>query len=290
MAGSQPTGDAKEATMAGQEYQNVKIEREDGITWVILNRPEKRNAMSPGLNSDMVEVLTELEGDDATRVLVLTGAGDAFSAGMDLREYFRAMDKAPAAERAQARWAMATWMYHKLRMFPKPTIAMVNGWCFGGAFTPLVSCDIAIAAEDATFGLSEVNWGILPGGFVSRDVAATMSYRDALFYIMTGRTFDGKKAAEMKLVTYAVPRERLRDEVVEVARELMAKNPTTLRACKQAFKVCREMDWEQAYDYLSAKQAEMRFFDPESGREKGMQQFLDEKVYKPGLGAYDRTR
>ncbi len=75
--------------------------------------------------------------------------------------------------------------------FEKPTIAMVNGWCFGGAFTPLVSCDLAIAAEEATFGLSEINWGILPGGNVTRAVAEVMSHRDALYYIMTGLPFDG---------------------------------------------------------------------------------------------------
>ena len=276
--------------MALREYRNVKVEREDGITWVILNRPEKRNAMSPALNDEMVEVLSELEGDEETHVLVLTGAGDAFSAGMDLKEYFRAMDNAPSGARLRARWQNATWQYHKLRMFPKPTIAMVNGWCFGGAFTPLTSCDFAIAAEEATFGLSEINWGILPGGFVSRDVAAVMSYRDALFYILTGRTFDGKEAAAMKLVNYAVPRARLRDEVVALANELKQKNPTTLRACKQAFKMCREMDWEQAYDYLAAKMDQMRFWDPERGREQGITQFIEEKSFKPGLGAYDRSR
>ena len=276
--------------MALREYRNVKVEREDGITWVILNRPEKRNAMSPALNDEMVEVLSELEGDEETHVLVLTGAGDAFSAGMDLKEYFRAMDNAPAGARLRARWQNATWQYHKLRMFPKPTIAMVNGWCFGGAFTPLTSCDFAIAAEEATFGLSEINWGILPGGFVSRDVAAVMSYRDALFYILTGRTFDGEEAAAMKLVNYAVPRARLRDEVVALANELKQKNPTTLRACKQAFKMCREMDWEQAYDYLAAKMDQMRFWDPERGREQGITQFIEEKSFKPGLGAYDRSR
>jgi trans-feruloyl-CoA hydratase/vanillin synthase len=276
--------------MALREYQNVNVEREDGITFVILNRPEKRNAMSPALNDDMVDVLNELESDEDTQVLVLTGAGDAFSAGMDLKEYFRALDNAPHGARLRARWASATWQYHKLRMFPKPTIAMVNGWCFGGAFTPLASCDFAIAAEEAQFGLSEVNWGILPGGFVSKDVAALLSYRDGLFYIMTGRTFDGKRAAELKLVNYAVPRARLRDEVVALANELKQKNPTTLRACKQAFKMCRDMDGEQAQDYLAAKMDQMRFWDPERGRERGIQQFIDEKSYKPGLGPYDRSR
>src|SRR6476661_2878390 len=98
----------------------------------------------------MIEVLDALEIDDRCEVLVLTGAGEAFSAGMDLKEYFREVDTATPVE------AM------RLRFFPKPTIAMVNGWCFGGGFTPLVSCDIAVAAEDAIFGLSEINWGIIP--------------------------------------------------------------------------------------------------------------------------------
>lgn len=274
--------------MAQRQYRHVLIERDDGITWVILNRPDKRNAMNPALNSEMVAVLDELEADDATQVLVLTGAGDSFSAGMDLQEYFREVEAAHPSEQARVRRDAFAWQYQRLRMFPKPTIAMVNGWCFGGAFTPLISCDIAIAAEDAVFGLSEVNWGILPGGVVSRDVGAVMSYRDALFYILTGRTFDGKKAAEMHLVTYAVPRERLRDEVLTVARELLAKNPATLRACKEAFKICREMSWEEARDYLYAKLDQMRFLDAERGRDEGLRQFLDDKSYKPGLTNYRR--
>ena len=175
-------------------------------------------------------------------------------------------------------------------MFPKPTIAMVNGWCFGGAFTPLTSCDFAIAAEDAIFGLSEVNWGIIPGGIVSRDVAAVMSYRKALYYIMTGETFTGKQAAEIELVNKAVPREQLRDEVIALANVLKQKNPATLRACKQAFKICREMDWEQARDYLAAKIDQMRLLDPERGRDEGLRQFIEEKSYRPGLGAYERRQ
>jgi trans-feruloyl-CoA hydratase/vanillin synthase len=143
--------------MAQETYETVEIQRGEGITWVILNRPDKRNAMNPTLNREMAQVLERLEGDDETHVLVLTGAGDSFSAGMDLKEYFREVEGKSFGAQRQLRFDAQLWQYHKLRMFPKPTIAMVNGWCFGGAFTPLVSCDIAIAAEDATFGLSEVN-------------------------------------------------------------------------------------------------------------------------------------
>src|SRR6476660_8306611 len=161
--------------------------------------------MSPTLNAEMVEVLETLDADDACGVLVLTGAGDAFSAGMDLKEYFREVDAAPARVQRKVRRDAALWQWRLLRTYAKPTVAMVNVWCFGGAFTPLVSCDLAIAADEATFGLSEINWGIIPAGVVTKAVAQVMSQRDALYYIMTGETFDGRKAAAMNLVNEAVP-------------------------------------------------------------------------------------
>lgn len=275
--------------MAIESLQTVKVEREGGITWVILNRPEKRNAMSPQLHFDMLEALEELENDNATQVLVLTGAGNSWCAGQDLKEYFRVTDKDPVLRR-KASWASQEWRWRRLYMFPRPTIAMVNGFCFGGAFTPLIACDFAIAAEDAVFGLSEVNWGIFPGGLVSRVLAESVSYRDAMYYIMTGDSFDGKKAAEMRLVTYAVPGDKLREETVKLAKKLMEKNPSVLRAAKEVFKTCKNMDYWQAEEYMSAKGTALKFTDPEKGREKGMKQFLDEKTYRPGFGAYQRDK
>jgi trans-feruloyl-CoA hydratase/vanillin synthase len=172
--------------------------------------------------------------------------------------------------------------------YAKPTIAMVNGWCFGGAFTPLVACDLAIAAEEATFGLSEINWGIIPGGNVTRAVAQVMSQRDALYYIMTGKTFDGRKASEMRLVNEAVPLAQLRTRTRELALELLGKNPMVLRAAKTAFKFCQDMPWEMSDDYLAAKGREAAFLDKSAGRSKGLAQFLDEKSFKPGLEPYRR--
>ena len=160
-------------------FTTVKIEFEDGIAWVILNRPDKRNAMSPTLNREMMDVLDALEVDDRCAILVITGAGESFSAGMDIKEYFREVDKATPIGVMRVQRASMGWQWRRLMFFPKPTIAMVNGWCFGGAFTPLVSCDLAIAAEDAKFGLSEINWGIIPAGNVMRAVADRMSAADA---------------------------------------------------------------------------------------------------------------
>jgi trans-feruloyl-CoA hydratase/vanillin synthase len=277
----------REKLMADKSYTTVKVEKENGISWVFFNRPEKRNAMNITLHYEMLDAITDLETDAETKVMVLTGAGGSWCAGQDLRGYFRELDNNPA-ERRRAGWASQEWRWRRLFTFPKPTIAMVNGYCFGGAFTPLIACDFAIAAEDAVFGLSEVNWGIFPGGLVSRVLADAMTYRDAMYYIMTGDSFDGKQAAAMRLVTSAVPRAKLREETVQLANKLMEKNPNVLRAAKEVYKICRTMDYWQAEDYMGAKGTALRATDSEKGREKGMKQFLDDKTYRPGFGAYSR--
>jgi len=178
--------------------------------------------------------------------------------------------------------------WRRLRWYQKPTIAMVNGWCFGGAFTPLICCDLAIAAQDAVFGLSEINWGVIPGGVVSKAISTVMGDRQALYYVMTGEQFSGAKAVELGLVNEAVPASALRQRTTELAQSLLKKNPTVLRQARMAYKYAREMDWEQAAEYLTAKSDQTHFVDPEKGREQGLKQFLDEKSFRPGLKNYSR--
>src|SRR5579885_2869366 len=269
-------------------WETIRVELDDGIAWVELHRPEKRNAMNPRLNAEMVDVLLELDADDGCGVLVLTGAGESFSAGMDLKEYFREVDDQPDHVQRRVRRDANHWQWRLLRTYAKPTIAMVNGWCFGGAFTPLCACDLAVAADEAVFGLSEINWGIPPGSVVSRALAETIGIRDALLHVMTGRTFDGRRAAEMRLVNHSVPLDRLRAEVESLARELLEKNPAVLRAAKLGFKHAQTMSWDTAEDYLYAKLEQSQFLDREHGRAQGLAQFLDEKSIRPGLQAYRR--
>ncbi|MCW2381095.1 MULTISPECIES: p-hydroxycinnamoyl CoA hydratase/lyase [unclassified Sphingobium] len=269
-------------------YEAVKVTLDDGIAWVSLNRPAKRNAMNPTINREMWQVLDELEVRDDVGVVVLTGEGEAFSAGMDLKEYFRETEGESAIVQARFRRAATDWMWRRLTHYPKATIAMVNGWCFGGAFTPLVACDLAIAADEATFGLSEINWGIIPAGNVTRAVAQVMNHRDSLYYIMTGDPFDGRKAAEMGLVNRSVPLTDLRAETEALARKLLSKNPTILRHAKSAFKYVERLDWDTSEAMLGAMAATAAGQDTERGRRKGMTQFLDEKSFKPGLGGYRR--
>lgn len=256
---------------------------EHRVAWVQFNRPDKRNAMSPTLNREMLATLDQLETDERCAVVVLTGAGDAWSAGIDLKEYFRETDRQPRWVQNRVRSEGTNWQFRKLYHYAKPTIAMVNGWCFGGAFVPLVCCDLAIAAEDAVFGLSEVNWGITPGNLVTRALAETIPARDAMYYVMTGEHFDGRRAAQLRLVNEAVPADQLRERTSALARRLISLNPWVVRGAKMGVRHSRLMPWDVAEDFLYAKHDQAILFAPDA-REQGMAGFLDDKTYRPGLG------
>jgi trans-feruloyl-CoA hydratase/vanillin synthase len=266
--------------MSDKRRECVKVEKRDGIAWVIMNRPDKRNAMSPQLHYEMDEALEELETDNDAKVIVITGAGGNFSAGQDLKLFFRAMEK-DAAGRKKSQAAANRWRWERLYQYDKPTIAMVQGYCVGGAFMQLLATDFAIAAEDATFSLSEVNWGILPGALVSKVVADMVLPRHALYYACLGEAFDGKEAERIGMVNFAVPKKELEAKTVELAEKLMKKSPAVLRATKQAIRHVKNMDFGQAYDYLAAKGQAIKVGDAEDSYNTGMRQFLDEKSYKP---------
>ncbi|WP_317928632.1 p-hydroxycinnamoyl CoA hydratase/lyase [Halioxenophilus sp. WMMB6] len=270
------------------ELETVVFTIEDGIAWVSFNRPEKRNCMSPKLNRQMMRVLDELEFREDVGVLVLAGEGSAWSAGMDLHEYFRENEAKGLGAIRQAQRESYGW-WRRLRWYQKPTIAMVHGWCFGGAYGPLFGCDLAFAAEEAQFGLSEINWGILPGGGATKIAVELLNFRNAMYHAMMGENVDGKKAAEWGLVNEAVPLVQLKERVSEVAKVLLQKNPVALKATKDAIRRVGEMTFDNAEDYLVRAQEAANSFDND-GRKEGIKQFLDDKTYKPGLGSYNKSK
>jgi len=271
------------------EADTVALTIEGGIAWLRFNRPEKRNCMSPSLNRQMKKVLEEIEFRDDVRVLVLTGEGVAWSAGMDLKEYFRETEaEGLHAIRRSQREAYAWW--ERLRWYEKPTIAMINGWCFGGAYGPLYACDIAVAAQDAQFGLSEINWGILPGGGASKVAANLMPLRKAMYHAMMGENLTGIQAAEQGLVTEAVPADQLEARVREIATALLKKDGQALRATKWAIRRMIELTYDNAEDYLIRAQEALHSFGGVEARHEATRQFLDEKSFKPGLGTFDTSK
>ncbi|HUY06120.1 MAG TPA: p-hydroxycinnamoyl CoA hydratase/lyase [Acidimicrobiales bacterium] len=268
------------------KYETVKVEREgNGVTWVILNRPEKMNAMNPTLNQEMLSVLNVIETDEETRVMVLTGAGRAYCAGQDIKETFRERDADRDAHKLPT--LGQDWRFDKLYYLPKPTIAMVNGWTCGGAFTHLFACDFAVASEDAKLCLSEVNWGIIAGGLVTKVISAELRYRDALEALLLAEPYSGTRAAEIGFVNYAVPAAELRSATLALADKIMTKSLPVYVAQKLAYRAVLGMDWASAKTYLASEGERLRISDP--SRASGMREFLDNKSYKPGLGAFPKS-
>jgi feruloyl-CoA hydratase/lyase len=271
------------------EADTVSYVVKNNIAWVKFNRPEKRNCMSPKLNRQMLRVLDELEYRDDVGVLVLSGEGDAWSAGMDLKEYFRETEADGLAGTRKAQSEAYGW-WKRLRWYQKTTIAMVNGWCFGGGYGPLFACDLAFCADEASFGLSEINWGILPGGGATKVAVDLMPMRDAMYHALLGENLTGQQAATARLVNESMPLAQLEARVVEVAEKLLEKNWVILKAAKDAVRRCTEMTYDNAEDFLIRAQEAANFHDKTDGRKEGIKQFIDDKSFKPGLGAYDKTK
>jgi feruloyl-CoA hydratase/lyase len=271
------------------EADTVSYVVKNNVAWVKFNRPEKRNCMSPKLNRQMLRVLDELEYRDDVGVLVLSGEGDAWSAGMDLKEYFRETEADGLAGTRKAQSEAYGW-WKRLRWYQKTTIAMVNGWCFGGGYGPLFACDLAFCADEASFGLSEINWGILPGGGATKVAVDLMPMRDAMYHALMGENLTGQQAAAARLVNESMPLAQLEARVTEVAEKLLEKNWVILKAAKDAVRRCTEMTYDNAEDFLIRAQEAANFHDKTNGRKEGIKQFIDDKSFKPGLGAYDKTK
>ena len=272
--------------MPDYSFKNILVDVADGVATLTLNRPEKRNAMSPGLHLDVAQALELLRYDAGAKVIVITGAGQAFCAGMDLKQFFTELQDQPAEYDRVFRLA-TEWRGRTLRYFPKPTIAMINGFCFGGAFSIVEGCDLAIAADEATFGLSEVNFGLFPGGSVSKSLANIMHPRDSMYYALTGKPFDGKKAAEIKFVNYSVPLAELAANVRELATDLAQKNSEAMTATKEGFRHSLDMGWDASIAYTAAREGLLHKNQNGAYIKTGIGDFLKGE-YRPGLESNDK--
>lgn len=265
------------------DLRHVKTERREGILTITLNRPEKRNAMSVELTFEMVRLLEAVGSDDSIRVVVLRGAGDGFCAGMDIRDFFDSSERDDATLRA-AKEAANHWRVRLLRNLPQPTIAMIHGFCFGGAFGIVEACDIAIAADDTKFTLSEINFGHFPAGPVAKAISRTMTTRAASYYSLSGRTFDGPEAERVGFITRSVPADRLEAETYGLAAEIATKDPIALQFTKESLQHVEAMTWDAALNYNAAKFAELKTRQQgATSRASSVASFLEGKS-RPGLG------
>ncbi len=267
-------------------YETIKIEREGPITTLTLNRPEKKNAMNPKMHHEMYEALGLLSEDEETRVLVLTGAGGSFCAGQDLKETFKDLHPTPVAARKVTK--LITGWGEMLRLFPRPTIASVNGYTFGGGFRVMGLCDIAIASEKAIFGLSEVNFGIVPAAGATKVPVELLSHRDALYMILTAEPIDAATAEKWRLVNRVVPHEKLREETMALAAKLAKKPQYAVSWAKDVFWASKYMNYQQSVAWELAKNCELEKVSQGVWIKEGIQKFVDKK-YRPGMESYTES-
>ena len=264
-------------------YKRLKITRNNGTVTIRLNRPEKKNAMDPVMHREMGAALGELKSDDAVRVLVLTGTGDSFCAGQDLKAFFAESFDDPLRARKISKEAM-DWA-ETLRLFPKPTIVAVNGWCIGGGLRVMGLCDIAIASDRAKFGLSEINFGNFPAGGSMKMAMELLSHRDVLYMALTGDFIDATEAERLRLVNKTVPHDRLMNEVYFIAEKLNKKNPVALMIAKEVFWRDKEMSYPESVEWELAKQAELSYLQKDEWVREGIERFVS-GAYKPAFESY----
>lgn len=273
-----------------ESYETLSLAFDGGVTTLTFDRPEKKNAVNPTMIEEMyAEVMPRLKTDAAdpdggTDVLVLTGAGDAFCGGMDLQEYF--LDNKDDPGRMAQLYDMVMDWTGDLYRFPRVTIAKVNGWCFGGGMALMCATDLAYAATDATMGLSEVRWGILPAGGATWLPARTISRRDFLDMSLTGNEYDGERAADIRLVNRSMPADDLDDFVSERASEIAQLNPSAVEFAKEVYQheVENDMGFDAAVAYEVARNRQLRKLT--AGEDvKALQAFTDKK-FKPGIETY----
>jgi enoyl-CoA hydratase/carnithine racemase len=213
-------------TQAAADAAPLKWETRDHIAILTLNRPRALNAFDLELMDEHARRLEDFEADDDLWVLIYTGEGRAFCAGIDIR-------KAPEYLCWSPRDRIAKWATPHTKNLTKPTIAAVNGYAFGGGCELLLSCDIRIASEDAVFGLPETRLGTIPGSGGTQLLPRTVGLGDALLMMLTGESITAAEALRMRLVQKVVPKERLMDEAMEIARAICRNGQTAVRLAKE---------------------------------------------------------
>ena len=221
-------------------YETLILERRERVAIITINRPDKRNALNIKTREEGAALLEELRTDDSVGVVVFTGAGDkAFIAGADIGEF--------AGRTAMMQRDVMTGrsLFTAFDTFPKPVIAMINGYCLGGGCELALACDIRIASETASFGQPEINLGIIPGGGGTQRLTRLVGEGKAMELILSGDIIDAKTAYAIGLVNHVFPADQLEAKTMEIANRIAAKSPIALSLAKEAVKLASRSNLDE---------------------------------------------
>ncbi len=216
-------------------WETLLVTAEDGIATIVINRPDKRNALNAVVRREIVDALDVFRTRNDVRVIVFTGAGDrAFIAGADITEF---ADRTPVQQRVAMEGRR---VFDEIAAYPKPTIAMINGYALGGGCELALACDIRIAARSAKLGQPEIRLGLLPGGGGTQRLPRLVGSGRALRMILAGDAVSAEEAERIGLVDQVVDDSELRAGVTSLARQIAAHSPLTLRLAKEAVRAAFE--------------------------------------------------
>jgi enoyl-CoA hydratase len=224
--------------------ETILEEKAGRVAILTVNRPEKMNALNEQVRSEALAALAGLESDDAVGVVVITGAGEkSFIAGADIAEF---AGRTPFDQREAMR---SPRIFDVMGSFPKPVIAMINGFCLGGGCELAMSCDLRIASEKARFGQPEINLGLIPGGGGTQRLPRLVGLGHALRMILTGEMIGAAEAREIGLADLVVGHDELRARTLEIANKMAAKSPLALRVAKEAVRASQRLAIEDGIAY-----------------------------------------
>ncbi|RLG71492.1 MAG: hypothetical protein DRO08_04640, partial [Thermoprotei archaeon] len=202
--------------MCAKGYETIKIEREDGIVWIILNRPHRLNSINDTMVNELMDVLDTVEEDESVRCVIITGEGDrAFCAGADIT-MFPKLTPVTAFEAAR----LGQRIFSRIEALSKPVIAAINGYALGGGLELALACDFRIAAEHAELGSPEIRLGLIPGWGATQRLVRVVGVAKAKELVMFGDRLKAEDALKLGLVNKVVPYEQLRDEARAMAKRL----------------------------------------------------------------------
>lgn len=233
-----------------------KINEQEGVAWLTLNRPEKKNALSRALMAELISILKELRENDSIRCIVTTGAGNSYSSGLDLYDLRDSWKR-------KRRWeegGSTVEIVKLLRSCPQVTIAAINGWCLGGGLALLNGHDLAVAAESAQFGMPEIIRGSYGAVATSTLFHSGIPFKKAFYIQLTGRNLSATEAERVGLVSQVVPDNRLLAYVEELAREIGTRNPATLESAKIAAYMEKDMNFDTALRTDDLVSHRMRYY------------------------------
>lgn len=212
-------------------YETLTVEKRGKVGVITINRPEKLNSLNTQVHIDGVAALDAFKTDDEVVVVVITGAGEkSFVAGADISEFEK---HTPVSQRAIFQERS---LFNSIDVFPKPVIAMINGFCLGGGNELALACDIRVCSENAKFGQPEINLGLIPGGGGTQRLTHLIGEGRAMELMLTGDMIGAEKALAYGLVNYVFTQEELSQKTFELAERIAEKAPIALQLAKEAVK------------------------------------------------------